>query len=223
MRRFDAIVLDFDGVLVESVDVKTRAFARLYAQYGPDVEAEVVAYHLANGGMSRFQKFRYFHGTLLGEPLSAAQEAALGHEFSALVEDAVVAAPCVPGALEFLEAHHRELPLFVASGTPEEELKRIVERRGMTRYFADVRGAPASKGEIISSIVAQHGFDPHRTLMIGDARADYEGAREAGVGFLGIGAKGSNLLPRNVALLPDMTGAAAYLLENSAAASSSSR
>src|SRR5687768_6679568 len=47
VRRFDAVVLDFDGVLVESVDVKTRAFARLYSRYGSDVEAEVVAYHLA--------------------------------------------------------------------------------------------------------------------------------------------------------------------------------
>jgi phosphoglycolate phosphatase-like HAD superfamily hydrolase len=223
VRRFDGVVLDFDGVLVESVDVKTRAFARLYSRYGADVEAEVVAYHLANGGMSRFQKFRYFHGTLLGEPLSAAQEAALGREFSALVEDAVVSAPWVPGALEFLDAHHRELPLFVASGTPEDELKRIVERRGMAHYFADVRGAPASKGEIISSLVAQHGLDPQRTLMVGDARADYEGARQAGVAFLGIGAQGSTFLPKNVALLPDMTGAAAYLLAKPAAASSSSR
>lgn len=32
--KFDAIVFDFDGVLVESVDVKTQAFATLYSEYG---------------------------------------------------------------------------------------------------------------------------------------------------------------------------------------------
>jgi len=44
------IAFDFDGVLVESVDVKTRAYARMFEEYGADIVSKVVDYHLTNGG-----------------------------------------------------------------------------------------------------------------------------------------------------------------------------
>jgi phosphoglycolate phosphatase-like HAD superfamily hydrolase len=182
---FDAIVFDFDGVLVESVDVKTQAFAALYSPYGTDVVRLVVGWHLAHGGVSRFQKFRHFHSEFLRRELGEVEEQELGRRFSQLVEDAVVASAWVPGALEFLEVHHLRLPLYVASGTPHDELQRIVLRRGMAGYFRSVFGSPASKGEILSSILSATGYSPQRVLMVGDATTDYEGALQAGTAFVG--------------------------------------
>ena len=46
-------MFDFDGVLVESVDLKTRAFAALYAEHGTEVADAVVAYHLQHGEIGR--------------------------------------------------------------------------------------------------------------------------------------------------------------------------
>ena len=43
-----SIVFDFDGVLVDSVNIKTEAFARLFDHEGPEVLEKVVAYHLEN-------------------------------------------------------------------------------------------------------------------------------------------------------------------------------
>jgi phosphoglycolate phosphatase-like HAD superfamily hydrolase len=209
--RFDAIVFDFDGVLVESVDVKTRAFAALYAPYGADVVRQVVAWHLAHGGVSRYEKFRHFHDVFLGRALAPAEEAALGERFSALVEEAVIAAAWVPGAREFLEGWHARLPLFVASGTPEEELLRIVARRGMARFFAGVAGAPRKKGAILRDFLGRSGAAPERVLMVGDAMTDFDGAAEAGVPFLGIAPAAANPFPPGVSVLPDLTGLAAFL------------
>lgn len=209
--RFDAIVFDFDGVLVESVDVKTRAFAALYAPYGAAVVEQVVAWHLAHGGVSRFEKFRHFHRAFLGRTLAPAEEAGLGGRFSALVEEAVIAAAWVSGARDFLEGWHARLPLFVASGTPEEELLRIVARRGMARYFAGVAGAPRKKGAILRDFLGRSGAAPERVLMVGDAMTDFDGAAEAGVPFLGIAPAAANPFPAGVPLLPDLTGLAAFL------------
>ena len=211
MTRFDTVVFDFDGVLVESVEVKTRAFAALYASYGTGIVEQVVAYHLENGGMSRHRKFRYFHETLLGLSLTSAEEERLAGEFSALVEEAVVAAPWVAGAREFLLAHHASLPLFVASGTPDEELKRILLKRGMLPFFQSVHGSPAAKGEILCNIVACAAIDPARVLMVGDARTDWEGALIARVGFLGRVPPGGNPFPPEVPVIPDLTRLAAFI------------
>jgi len=37
-----AIGFDFDGVLVESVDIKTRAYAYLFEDEGPEVVQQVI-------------------------------------------------------------------------------------------------------------------------------------------------------------------------------------
>ena len=42
---WQAIIFDFDGVLVESVDIKTQAFAGLYQSYGETIVGKVVRYH----------------------------------------------------------------------------------------------------------------------------------------------------------------------------------
>lgn len=50
-----AIFWDFDGVIAESVNVKTEAFYNLYLPYGIEIAEKVRRHHLDNGGMSRFE------------------------------------------------------------------------------------------------------------------------------------------------------------------------
>lgn len=200
--RFDAIVFDFDGVLVESVDVKTRAFAMLYRKYGEDVVRRVVEWHLTHGGVSRFEKFRYFHREFIGRTIDDREERELGFRFSQLVEDAVTSSAWVPGAREFLDAHYACCSLFVASGTPDEELKRIIARRGMNKYFRGVFGSPKTKDEILRLVIAVTGYAPDRVLMVGDATTDYEGAMLAGTAFIGrVPENEQNPFPRTIATL----------------------
>ena len=57
-------IFDFDGVLVDSVELKTIAFVHLYEEYGSHIVDLVIAFHCKNGGMSRFEKFKYFHNNI---------------------------------------------------------------------------------------------------------------------------------------------------------------
>ena len=50
------IFWDFDGVIKESVSVKTDAFGKLFSNFGSKVSQKVVSHHINNGGMSRFDK-----------------------------------------------------------------------------------------------------------------------------------------------------------------------
>lgn len=204
MNKVEAIIFDFDGVLVESVDVKTKAFAEMYKQYGPKIVDQVVAYHLAHGGISRYEKFRYYQETLLGKSLSSSEEIILGETFSKMVKYAVVTAPLVPGAYEFLSEYHQAFALFVASGTPEEEMKEIIRSRGMAHFFISVHGAPTEKASIIRSICEEHSFKNRSVLMVGDAMTDYMGALTAGVRFVGRYLDGQEIFPPHVSVIPDL-------------------
>lgn len=204
MKRVDAVIFDFDGVLVESVDVKTQAFAEMYKQYGPKIVEQVVAYHREHGGVSRYEKFRYYQETLLGKSLSSSEDIMLGVTFSNMVKDAVVTSPWVPGAYEFLSKYHQKIALFVASGTPEEEMEEIIERRGMTRFFVSIHGSPEKKDNIIKNICKRHGFESRDVLMVGDAITDYAGALASGVRFIGRTSEGQAIFPPHVPVIPDL-------------------
>jgi phosphoglycolate phosphatase-like HAD superfamily hydrolase len=210
MQTFDwqAIIFDFDGVVVESGEIKTQAFAELYRSYGEDIVAKVVQFHTQNGGMSRYRKFRHFQQYFLNlPPLTEAQEKELDIGFSNLVVEAVIAAEPVPGAIELIRQQAEKIPLFVASGTPEIELKVIVERRGLAPYFKEVRGAPALKSTIIAEILSTYTLQAESVLMIGDAIADLEGAQANGTAFLGRVRPGDpNPFPASVEIVQDLCG-----------------
>ncbi len=89
--RYKAFFFDFDGVITDSVEVKTRAFAQLFKAFGPEIQEKVVAHHRANGGMTRKDKFIHYHKEYLNEPLDTGGLDSLCRRFSFLVVDEVVA------------------------------------------------------------------------------------------------------------------------------------
>ena len=206
MPARDAIFFDFDGVLAESIEIKEQAFCDLYAEFGSEVVAGALAHHKANEGISRLHKIRHCHKEFLGIELDDDDVAVLGERFSRRVEDAVVACDWVAGARVFLEAHHGQLPMFVISGTPDDELKRVVDGRGMARFFISVHGSPPRKPPIVRDLLEVHGLSPSRAVFVGDAMTDYDAARSTGLDFIGRVAPGrESPFPSGTRTIPDLT------------------
>jgi len=185
MTSVDALFLDFDGVLVESVEIKSQAFRAIYADQLPGVLTQIMDYHSAHDGISRVVKLRHCHEHFLGVTLDPIALNALTQRYARLVEDAVVDAPWVPGAKELLQTHHQSCKLFVVSGTPEDEIKRIAKRRGMMDWLTSVHGSPTAKADIVRALLAEHQLNPTNCMFIGDAMADWTAAFETGVAFIG--------------------------------------
>jgi beta-phosphoglucomutase-like phosphatase (HAD superfamily) len=205
---YEALLFDFDGVIVESVDIKTSAFEALYAEYGEQVVSAVRAYHLAHGGVSRYAKFRHFDTTLLGlPPPCPARERALDERFSALVLEAVVVAPLVAGVSAVLDYYLPRVPMYVVSGTPQDELATIVARRRLGHYFQRLCGSPTTKDIHVATVLAAARHAPERTLLIGDAMTDYAAAISGGTHFLGrVAPATENSFPESVAVIADFRG-----------------
>lgn len=180
-----AIIFDFDGVLIESVDIKTNAFAKLFGSEGNEIVEKVVDYHLKNTGVSRFEKIRYIYKNMLNRDMSERTFDDLCQQFSHLVIDEVVNAPYVKGAKEFLDGYANKYLCYVASATPQGEIEEIVKRRHMMSYFKGVYGSPKKKGDIVREILAVSSApSPQSFVYIGDAHSDYEAAKDNRVAFV---------------------------------------
>lgn len=178
------IIFDFDGVIVESVNVKTEAFAEMYHPYGKEVVNRVIKHHLANGGISRYEKFKLYHKEFLGIDLSQEDIMKMATRFSSLVLDKVVQAPYVPGAERFLKENNKKYLMFVSSGTPELEIKEICSRRKIKGYFKGIFGSPETKSSHAKHILEKWNLKGEETAFIGDAPSDLEAAIDNGLHFI---------------------------------------
>ena len=180
-----AVIFDFDGVLVESLDIKTNAFGKLFECEGKDFAERVMKYHIDNSGVSRYEKIRYIYKEMLSKNLDETIFADLCQRFSDLVAGEVIKAPYVTGAIEFLEEYAKEYSFFICSATPLEELKKIVLKRNMAQFFETIYGAPVKKTDIVMSILKKNQFTEKEVVYIGDALSDYNAAKGNGVHFVG--------------------------------------
>ncbi len=182
----DLIVFDFDGTICESADVKTDAFYRLYLdERGPEFATAVRDYHLEHVGISRFDKIVHVEETMLGRQCTDERLHLMAERFGSLVTDAVIAAPYCDGVPDFLDTFAGVVPMVIASATPTDELRYIVAARGLGSSFEAVEGSPSSKAEIINEFLVRRGAQASRTVVVGDQLSDLNGARAAGVGFVG--------------------------------------
>ncbi len=178
------ILWDFDGVIAESVNVKTEAFYEMYLPHGEEIAQKVIDHHMAHGGVSRFEKFQHYHENFLNIKLTPEQVMAMAVEFSELVLAKVVASPYIPGALEFIKNTQDKYQHFVISGTPDDEMKEIVELRKISSYFKRIMGSPKTKTQWINELVQEGLIDVQMSVFIGDATTDYNAAKETGTKFV---------------------------------------
>jgi phosphoglycolate phosphatase len=183
-RRFDLIVFDWDGTIVDS----TAMIARCIQKAAEDLELTVPTLEQAS----------HVIGLGLHDALArAVPELAAGRieEFSARYRYHWFA--CEPeivlfdGMREMLaELTGRGLPLAVATGKSRRGLARAFEQTGLGALFEASRCAdethPKPHPAMLLELTDELAVAPHRTVMIGDTTHDLEMAAAAGAAAIGV-------------------------------------
>ena len=179
------LVLDFDGVIIESNDAKTEAFRDLFSGF-PDHLDAMMEFHHGHVSASRFVKFRHLVVERLGQSDDEPSVMKLAVDYSHLLRHRIDRCPLVPGARELLDEWFGQVPLFLASVTPQPELIEILERRDLRRYFDAVFGdPPVPKVRAVAQVLKQTGAEPANVVLIGDTPGDQRVAQATGVTFIG--------------------------------------
>ena len=184
------LMFDFDGVIADSVEVKTHAFASLYMEYGDEIVNKVIEHHKNNGGMSRFEKFCIYHESFLNQEINEEILIQLSDRFSKIVFNKVVSANEINFVGQFLKKFGGENRICVVnSATPQAEMRKIIKARGMDNIFSYVLGSPQSKADNINVVLDKYGCSKNELLFFGDSKADLSAAINCDVDFIGIGKK----------------------------------
>ena len=184
MRRFDLIVFDWDGTIVDSTAMIAASIRSAAADLGLAVPTMAQASHVIGLGLldalahavpglatERAEEFsaRYRHHYLAGEP-----EIVLFDGMQVMLD----------------ELHTSGVPMAVATGKTRRGLARGFETTGLGRLFAASRCADESQSKphpaMLLELARELSVSPQRMLMIGDTTHDLQMAAAAGVHSVGV-------------------------------------
>jgi phosphoglycolate phosphatase len=184
LSRIQAVILDFDGVIAESNEVKNGAFSQFFARYPEHAEA-MRAFHEEHHARPRRFKFTHYVECLMHRPGDTEAVDRMAAEFSALVMDRVIQCPEVPGASDFFREFSARVPLYISSVTPQDELEGIVKARGVDRYVKAVFGDPPNaKVQAVEQILSREDLRSEQVAFVGDSRSDFLVAQQTGLFFI---------------------------------------
>ena len=183
LQNAGLVFWEFDGVVKDSVEVKTEGFRWLVRNAGPAVCDRVQRHHESNGGVSRFDKIPLYL-TWADMPVDTKTVQRACVEFSKYVTDAVINSPWVPGVPDNLQDNPEQQLFVLVTATPHEEIIRILRQLNLLTCFSEVFGTPTSKIHAVARSLAHHVMSPNRTVFVGDSVTDFEAATSNGVPFL---------------------------------------
>lgn len=182
LNKYEIIFWDFDGVIKDSVKIKTETYMKLFAEEGQIFTEKVRMHHIENAGISRYVKIPLYLKWIKKD--SEENVIKYLNIFKEMVLNSVIYSDWVPGVQEFILNNSELKSFYIVTGTPQEEIEFILEELDISDKFVGVHGSPASKIDIISSIIESKKIELYNCIMIGDAMVDYEAARFNDIEFL---------------------------------------
>ncbi len=178
-----AIIFDCDGVIFDSNALKTAAFREVLAAYPQELVDEFIAYHQKTGGVSRYVKLRVFFTEFLKTSVDEEKLQKFLNDFGNSCQRLYQQADLTPGCVKVLETLSGHIPLYVASGSDEAELRQVFAGRDLDKYFKGIYGSPKTKQDCVAKIIDRLDFGKE-IVFVGDAESDWKAARGANINFV---------------------------------------
>ncbi len=219
---FQAVIFDFDGVIVDSERLHYRAIQAALAPLGISFSYdEYLRRYVGFDDRDAFREALRAAGQPTDEDRVEALCRLKAAAFRRVLDGGI---PQIPGAAELIRAlHNRGVPLAVASGALEEEIGLVLGRLGLLECFAAIVSAdqvaaskpdPATYRLAVERLAAAFPVRviiPSACLAIEDTACGVESARAAGLRVLALAtttavtdlAGADWLLPSLAGLSPD--------------------
>jgi len=177
MPRFQTVLLDLDGTLVDAFTTIHRSYVQVLPRFGRPAPTPEAVRRAVGGGLEN--AMRHF---LPEELIADAVRQHIEHTDSILLEDVTL----LPGAMELLRAQHAAgVTLAAFTNKRGSHARRVCEHLGATPYLRGVFGAKDTpwlkpQPEFAAHVLAALGSDPASTVLIGDSPFDVQAAHNGG-------------------------------------------
>jgi len=180
------ILWDFDGVILDSMKIKANGFLELFKEYDENYLKELEKYHYENGGISRFDKIRYFHNEIIKTNITEDEVIKLADKFAKIIESKLFNQEnLIEETVVFIKENFKKYNFHIVSGAEHQELNKLCRNFKLTQYFKSIDGSPTKKEILVKNILEEYHYKKEETILIGDAMTDYQASVRNGIEFYG--------------------------------------
>lgn len=184
--ELQAVFWDFDGVLLNSNIIRDRGFYEVLKDFPDEQVKKLMAYHQANGGLSRYVKFRYFFEDIRGECITDEELNQWAAKFSEIMMQLLTDHSLqIRETLCFVKNNYHIIPMYIVSGSDQTELRKLCKAHGIAKYFKRIHGSPKPKKQWVKDIITEEQLLVSNCLLVGDSVNDFEAADVNGLLFMG--------------------------------------
>ena len=172
MKKYSHLFFDCDGVILNSNKIKTDAFYKLALNFGELQAKKLVNHHLENGGISRYEKIKFFQKNILKNTnIKLYQE--LVDNYGKILKEKLIKAEISKGVFK-IKQFFPNSKITVVSGSDQNELRWLFKEKRIDHLFNNgIFGSPKNKIEILEEIFS--GFKgEEKSIFIGDSKYDFE-------------------------------------------------
>lgn len=184
-NRFDLLIFDWDGTLLDSAGTIVASIQAACTDIGWPVPSHAAASHIIGLGLKEA-----IAALFPNMPESEHPRLAERYRYHYLAQDQDI--PLFEGAEKLIaELHSRGFLLAVATGKARRGLVRAFEHSGLGPYFHASRTADETFSKpnptMLMELLDELTIDRERALMIGDTSHDLQMAQNAGMPSLAAG------------------------------------
>ena len=172
MKNYSHLFFDCDGVILNSNQIKTNAFYKLALNFGEFQAQKLVNYHLENGGISRYEKIKFFQKNILKNTNNSLYRE-LVDNYGSIVKEELLKAEISKGVFK-IKQFFPNSKIAVVSGSDQNELRWLFQKKKIDHLFNNgIFGSPKNKIEIIEEIFSEFKGE-EKAIFIGDSKYDFE-------------------------------------------------
>jgi len=180
------ILWDFDGVIFDSMKIKSDGFMELFKEYDDLSLKKMDKYHYLHGGVSRFDKIRYFYIDILGKNISEDEIKTLADRFAKIIEKKLFDSDnLIMDSIDFIKSSYKKYNFHIVSGAEHIELNHICDTFELSKYFISIDGSPTKKNILVGNVLEKYGYSKDESILIGDAITDYNASIKNSIMFYG--------------------------------------
>ena len=112
-KKFKNLIFDFDGVIIDSVAIKNKAFLQTVSTYSNLIKKKFMKFHLDNLGISRIKKYEFFCQKVLRIKNSKSLEKKLSNNYSKIIEKKLIKVKFIKGAKKFISNSEEKALLII--------------------------------------------------------------------------------------------------------------
>ncbi len=186
LNKKEIIFIDFDGTIKDSDKIKGKTFIEIFGnKLNNSIKKKIKEHHHNNLGVSRYLKIPMY---LKWNSISSTKINInkYNKKFSKIIVKKVCDSKWIAGAKYFIKSNKKK-KIILVTATPVEEIKLILKKLKIIKYFYKIFGSPLNKSEIVKKTIKKNNFKKKYCIYFGNSYSDYIAAQTNKILYINIG------------------------------------